>query len=620
MTSSTLRRVLRMTIPARCLILCAGILTVCLLSAAPAGSATHSDTFREMTWIRILPAETETAGWYRWAVDTAVYGAESAELIFVSDGYCSLHVNGQRLLRNAAPQTTEEKFTPYAYDIQSLLRQGRNTVAVELNAPKEGAVFGIGIRVRRGTASADIGGSWKSVAVRPPVGWQQTDFNDRDWAEFKAERSDVSPLAIQEPYPLLPSVIPPVSRQSPFEFQDGDRIVFVGATFVERAQLSEHIEAMLTGTLGNRHVTFRNLGWSADTVFADSRGIFDRPEVGYLRMVEQIRAEEPTVAFICYGQNESLTPGITPEQYSKQLGRLLDELHASGIACVLISPHELLPAPLPLPSPSRFNPRVKEFLRATQEVAAARGLLFIDLFENFAEQLNHIDHILTDSDSAAGITGNTDGLTSGDRRPLLTENGLHFTDHGYRCTAIALRQRLLGIPATIPEVSVQSGVRLAEGTGVSVRNVRWNPDAEILVSFDVQEQYLSALPLRIRLKDLSVNGVSVSLRAGTRSDTEASSTSILSGHNADHDAVFVAAADPQYDALRNRILRKNELYFHRWRPQNITYLFGFRKHEQGNNAADIAKFDPFIQKLESEIQHYQAPQWRTVVVSRKKEN
>ena len=70
---------------------------------------------------------------------------------------------------------------------------------------------------------------------------------------------------------------------------------------------------------------------------------------------------------------------------------------------------------------------------------------------------------------------------------------------------------------------------------------------------------------------------------------------------------FATQSNPQYEALRQLLLRKNELYFHRWRPQNITYLFGFRKHEQGNNAADIAKFDPFILELEKQIHELQQP-------------
>jgi len=38
------------------------------------------------------------------------------------------------------------------------------------------------------------------------------------------------------------------------------------------------------------------------------------------------------------------------------------------------------------------------------------------------------------------------------------------------------------------------------------------------------------------------------------------------------------------EPLRQAIRKKNELYFYRWRPQNETYLFGFRKHEQGRTA------------------------------------
>ena len=55
------------------------------------------------------------------------------------------------------------------------------------------------------------------------------------------------------------------------------------------------------------------------------------------------------------------------------------------------------------------------------------------------------------------------------------------------------------------------------------------------------------------------------------------------------------------EKLRRLIREKNELYFHRWRPQNVTYLFGFRKHEQGKNAKEVAEFDPLVGKAEEEI-------------------
>ncbi|HWN96722.1 MAG TPA: PVC-type heme-binding CxxCH protein [Methylomirabilota bacterium] len=53
--------------------------------------------------------------------------------------------------------------------------------------------------------------------------------------------------------------------------------------------------------------------------------------------------------------------------------------------------------------------------------------------------------------------------------------------------------------------------------------------------------------------------------------------------------------------MRETILAKNQLFFHRWRPQNSTYLFLFRKHEQGKNAQEIPKFDPLIEAEEKKI-------------------
>lgn len=60
----------------------------------------------------------------------------------------------------------------------------------------------------------------------------------------------------------------------------------------------------------------------------------------------------------------------------------------------------------------------------------------------------------------------------------------------------------------------------------------------------------------------------------------------------------------EYEDLRNLIAAKNDLYFHRYRPQNETYLRGFRKHEQGQNAKEIATFDPLIAQAELRIAAY----------------
>ncbi len=59
------------------------------------------------------------------------------------------------------------------------------------------------------------------------------------------------------------------------------------------------------------------------------------------------------------------------------------------------------------------------------------------------------------------------------------------------------------------------------------------------------------------------------------------------------------AEDAAQASLREAILRKNALFFHRSRPANYTYIFGFRRGEQGRNAVEIPKFDPLVDKAEA---------------------
>src|SRR6185437_6857217 len=63
----------------------------------------------------------------------------------------------------------------------------------------------------------------------------------------------------------------------------------------------------------------------------------------------------------------------------------------------------------------------------------------------------------------------------------------------------------------------------------------------------------------------------------------------------------------QAERLRRAIVEKNRLYFYRWRPQNETYLFGFRKHEQGQNAREVPLFDPLVAEKEAEIAKLRVP-------------
>ena len=60
--------------------------------------------------------------------------------------------------------------------------------------------------------------------------------------------------------------------------RDGDRVVLIGSTFVERDQSHGYLETALTARFHRQHIQFRNLGWSGDTVYGEARrGLASRP-------------------------------------------------------------------------------------------------------------------------------------------------------------------------------------------------------------------------------------------------------------------------------------------------------------------------------------------------------
>lgn len=68
-----------------------------------------------------------------------------------------------------------------------------------------------------------------------------------------------------------------------------------------------------------------------------------------------------------------------------------------------------------------------------------------------------------------------------------------------------------------------------------------------------------------------------------------------------HQTELAAKDLSHWEPIRQLIIKKNELYFHQYRPQNDTYLFGFRKHEQGQNAKEMPEFTKLIDELDTKI-------------------
>jgi lysophospholipase L1-like esterase len=358
--------------------------------------------------------------------------------------------------------------------------------------------------------------------------------------------------------------------QDPFELKDGDRVAFVGNTFVERDLATNALEVRLTTRYRDRQVTWRNLGWSGDTVWGDARARFGRPQDGFNHLTRHLADYRPTVLFVAYGMNESFQGEKGLPHFVDGLNRMLDMLEATRGRLVLISPirHENLGRPLP--DPAAHNASLRRYVDAMAAAAAKRGHLFINLF---------------------------DRLTPVSASEPLTENGIHLTAQGYRLAASAIEAALGLAPPTPWRVEIDSlGREKAEG--VSLGDIKATTSS---IRFSAVDPTLPLDGERI-LKVTSLNGGLYTLKIDGHPIVSATESQWAAGL-----PIVKGPAHDQAAKLRDAISAKNFQYFNRWRPQNETYIFGFRNKEQGHLAPEIPQFDPIIEKMEAEIATLRVP-------------
>jgi lysophospholipase L1-like esterase len=275
---------------------------------------------------------------------------------------------------------------------------------------------------------------------------------------------------------------------SGWQLRDGERIVLLGDTLFERDGQLGFLETALVMAFTEADLAFRNLGWGGDTVWADSRGVFDPPAKGYARMLTLVGELSPDVIFIAYGRNESFAGDQQLDGFRKQLDKLCADLCRQKAGKTGDSPRLVLVTPSPFerrptcPDADTRNATLARYATAIRETAVARQAGLVDLFAEWPQ---------------------TPAARS------FTTDGMHLSPAGYREAA---------------QIFVKSAGRQLP--------VDW----------------------------------------------------------ADRSA-----------QVRECVNAKNQLFFHRWRPANETYLLLFRKHEQGNNATEIPRFDPLVAEAEAAV-------------------
>jgi lysophospholipase L1-like esterase len=389
--------------------------------------------------------------------------------------------------------------------------------------------------------------------------------------------------------PFAPTEPVHADDDRPFELLDGDRVVFIGNTFIERDQVYGYLETMLTARWPDRNITFRNLGWSGDTVWGEARARFGTAADGFQHLKDHVEAIKPTVLFIGYGANEAFDgePGLP--RFERGLNSLIEMLAAAtapNARMIVLSPLQQENHGPPLANPMLHNEELMRYSDLIQSVARARGLRFVDLLPEI-------------SDPPRGRAGT-----------FLTDNGVHLSDYGYWRVAHAILRDLRleprswsvelgkdGTPAKVTGVRIDKFEKLAHG-------MRFEATAERLPSprrpSRHKERYARITEFGEAVGTEGVFGDLAPGQYSLRIDNE-SGTIKTTG------PAMIPYESDRIEQLRRTIIEKNRLYFHRWRPQNETYLFGFRKHEQGQNAAEVPKFDPLVEELEAKIAKLRVP-------------
>ncbi len=384
-------------------------------------------------------------------------------------------------------------------------------------------------------------------------------------------------------------------------FQKHDRVAWLGGRLWELMQEYGDLEAQLAIRLPHLALTFRNCAWSGDDVSGRARAVFGSAEDGYQRRLEDLKKANPTLVCIAYGQSEAIDGWELPF-FTQQFERLLQDLKKSGYRVIVFQP-SLIPTGTAFP-------------------AARRSIV--------NQRIERIRHTIATISNSEGCTV----LEFPQLQSSWTQDGLQPHPAGFQQLAAKIAEVLAPQPneSGHPDAAQLEKVKIDVTNPVSHRvhdwhlsylsrdesTWRWVEQFSTLptnsrVAFDEQGRR------KLRPRELTILGLPPGrYRLSILGDTvgEASSEQWQSGV-----AISGFGIDLQRQRLQEAIEEKDRQFMHAYRPQNETYLFLFRKHEQGNNAGEAARFEQLARESDLKIQTLASPQthvWELIRVDEQK--
>jgi len=365
-----------------------------------------------------------------------------------------------------------------------------------------------------------------------------------------------------------------------------DRIAWLGGRNWE--QMSEYgdLELQLTIRRPDYRLRFRNVAWSGDDVEGRARAGFGKQDDGYRRRLADLKAAAPNIVFVAYGQSEALDVRWTMERFESGFQRLIGDLLLNEYVPVVVLP-PMLPSNLSLQiNVDPINDRVRQIQSILLKQARAANLKIIA----------HPTIL-----------------------PEMSDDGLSINENGYRILAkqfadlIAPETVSVALPSNVWVNVTKLSAKTEGGEGWSLENFVKNGN-----EYAWDEKYVS-IPAVDQTKRLnSITWTILGLPNELTYDLLLDNKLVVyaTGQEwSDGLLVYKNGATASRLALRKAIIAKEQAFFHQYRPQNETYLFLFRKHEQGNNAVEIEQFAKVVELLEQSIVELVKPNahhWRLV--------
>jgi lysophospholipase L1-like esterase len=362
-----------------------------------------------------------------------------------------------------------------------------------------------------------------------------------------------------------------------FELKQGDRVVFLGNSLFENELQYGYLEFALTSRWPDRDITFRNLGWSGDTVFGEARSYYTTPPTPYDLMIQQLRDAKPTVVFIAYGANEAEGGEEGIESFNSGLRQLLEKIEEIGAESILLSPIPFLTTASSELATKR-NKNLQLYSSAIAKVAADQDNIFLDIMNPM--------------------------LDLAESMPL-SEDGVHLNETGYYYLALLIEEKL-GMSLRKWALQINSGDQQVE-TNLSAELLSSRLPIKVKVKEELLPLPLPTLPIPLETERI-LRVVGLKKGYYTLSINESQVITSSAKDWSEGIAIYQGAPYLQSRLLLDLIVQKNEMFFHQYRPQNRTYIIGFRSYEQGGHIKGLEDLGIIIDYLEGQIKDLRVPQ------------